>query len=166
MKNNNKIIIVCICALCLFSICLISYWIMNKPLDVYYESDKFGNFDVRTERPNNHTVNLVFESTYIPESWRIKCLYEARYILSKDMIQAKLILEDHVIPLETSIAEHKHIKLTLTATSDNINIFEYQKLKNVYRKMLKFYNLELCFVFLNENHEKFEQVFNLCKPVM
>lgn len=166
MKKFANIKLIVIVVILLISICAISYYFMNKPIETYYKSSRYGGFDVKTERPNKHTVQLVFESTYIPESWRIKCLYALRYEMTKDDAQAKLVSGSSVFPLETNISEHKKMRFTLTIKDNNMNIFKFVEAKKVFRAILKVYDLELFPVFLDENDPDYTKAQKACRYVI
>ena len=160
---NLKLIVIVITLLIL--ICGISYYFMNKPIETYYKSSRYGGFDVKTERPNNHTVELVFESAYIPESWRIKCLYALRYEMTKEDAQAKLVSGTSVFPLQTYISEHKKMRFTLTI-KENMNVFKFNRIKKLFNQILNSYDLELFPVFLDENDPDYNKAKKACRYVI
>ncbi len=80
-KMNKKYLIVAI--IVILCIVVIGRLVMLSPLEMFYSSSKFGDFIVNSSMPNKYRYRATLTSNYSVDSWRLKCVYKARYLLSK-----------------------------------------------------------------------------------
>jgi hypothetical protein len=170
MKINKKIISISIVTL--LGLGAIACGIMMRPLSFVYSSPKYGDFNVTSYIPDNHSVVIQLESIKPIESWRLRCLDILKYNLSTEEALPRFILiqndgnSDILKPTSVHMEEDKPMVITITFEENKVTPIKYFKTKSLVKKLLNIYTLEIYPIFLQENADGYEIMCQTCKAAV
>jgi hypothetical protein len=168
MKINKKIISISIITLVVLG--AIAYGIMMKPLNFVYSSPKYGDFNVTSYIPDNHSMVIQLESIKPIESWRLRCLDILKYNLSAEETLPRFIREDGtgniIEPTSVLMKEDTPMVMTIAFKENEVTPIKYFETKSMVKKFLNVYTLEISPFFLQENSDGYDEMWQSCKAAV
>ena len=136
-KNIKKIAII-IGSVFVISI-PITYYILTMPLEMYYQTEKYGNFYVESSRDDKFFYTLTFKSDWFLESWRANVLRLVHNVTGDDEeLAAHIVIDNKKFRLQTHFETNEPLVIILRIPyKHTYNAFEYHKWNKTYKFLLE-----------------------------
>lgn len=136
--QNVKKIAIIVCSIIVVSI-PITIHVLTQPLELYYKTEKYGNFYVESSRDDRFFYTLTFKSDWYLEPWRANLLRLVHDVTGNDdEIAAHLVINDKKYTLKTHIETNEPLIITLRVPYEHTyNAFEYHKWNKIYKLLLE-----------------------------